>query len=150
MAARNRILKELRSLDRETIPEVGIQLTDNIFVIHATITASENPLYKNKTFKLRITVGEDYPFNAPTCVFTKLDSATIPTHPHIYSNGHICLDLLGPAWTPIHTIRSILVSLQSFLASNTRLEKPPDDVSYCQHAPANPKRTTFVYHDDSV
>lgn len=44
----------------------------------------------------------------------------LPVHPHIYGNGHICLDLLGAGWSPVHTITSIAISLQSMLAGNDK------------------------------
>lgn len=149
MTARNRLLKELKALS-ETDPGVTIELTDNVHLLYAKITVDDNPLYKKAAFRVQISIPDEYPFVAPVCVFVKSSSTTVPVHPHIYSNGHICLDLLGPAWTPIHTIRSVLLSLQSFLASNTRLERPPDDESYCRVAPKNPTKTKFVYHDDGV
>lgn len=153
MAARNRILKELRGLEKETLDGINIELTDNIYVLFATISVDGNPLYKDQVYKVKFTITEEYPFTPPACMFVKdIDRGivSIPIHPHIYTNGHICLDLLGTAWTPVHTIRSILLSLHSFLASNTRSERPPDDSSYCKHAPKNPKDTRFVYHDDTV
>lgn len=44
----------------------------------------------------------------------------IPVHPHIYGNGHICLDLLGAGWSPVHTLTTIALSLQSMLAGNDK------------------------------
>lgn len=76
--------------------------------------------------------------------------SVIPYHPHIYSNGHICLNLLGDDWTPACSIESILLSIQSMLTTNDKRERPPDDKSYIRHAPLNPKNSRFVYHDDSV
>ncbi|RCK54903.1 Ubiquitin-conjugating enzyme E2 W [Candida viswanathii] len=76
--------------------------------------------------------------------------SVIPIHPHIYSNGHICLNLLGDDWTPACLIESILLSIQSMLNTNDKRERPPDDRSYIRHAPLNPKNSKFVYHDDSV
>lgn len=76
--------------------------------------------------------------------------SVIPIHPHIYSNGHICLNLLGDDWTPACSIESILLSIQSMLTTNDKNERPPDDKSYIRHAPLNPKNSRFVYHDDSV
>jgi ubiquitin-conjugating enzyme E2 W len=151
MTARNRILKELRVMENDSKdPGIQLQITDNIGVLFATISAQDNPIYRNSTYKVKILITDEYPFQPPVCQFVKDKGISIPMHPHIYSNGHICLDLLGPAWTPIHTIRSILLSLQSFLASNTRCERPPDDDQYCKGAPKNPAKTTFVYHDDAV
>lgn len=44
----------------------------------------------------------------------------IPVHPHVYGNGHICLSLLGDGWSPVNTLSSIAISLQSMLAGNTK------------------------------
>lgn len=44
----------------------------------------------------------------------------IPVHPHVYGNGHVCLDLLGAGWSPVHTIMTVALSLQSMLAGNDK------------------------------
>ncbi|CAM9973738.1 unnamed protein product, partial [Choristocarpus tenellus] len=44
-------------------------------------------------------------------------------HPHIYSNGHICLSILYDEWSPALTIQSVCLSILSMLSSCTG--KPP-------------------------
>jgi len=152
MSIRQRLLKEYRSLESSNLPGINIHLTENLHELYADLTIFDNELYKD-IYRLKIMIPENYPFVAPVVVFIKNQNegiSQIPIHPHIYSNGHICLDLLGPAWVPVQTITSLLISIQSILTSNTRNEKPCDDENYVKKAPKNPTRTRFVYHDEKV
>jgi len=72
-------------------------------------------------------------------------------HPHIYSNGIICLDLLGSSgWSPVQTVESICMSLQSMLTANTRDERPPGDKEFVAHNRRRIRDIPFVYEDDNV
>ncbi|KAG7664816.1 uncharacterized protein J8A68_001633 [[Candida] subhashii] len=165
-----RLLKEYKALNATTLPGITLisndeNLTDFIF----QIKISNHNLYpETDLYYLSIQITEDYPVDCPQVKFIIyeppidltqdddtssieiIEKSTIPIHPHIYSNGHICLNLLGEDWTPACSIESILLSIQSMLNTNDKLERPPDNESYIRHAPLNPKRTRFVYHDDNV
>lgn len=55
----------------------------------------------------------------------------IPIHPHVYSNGIICLDLLGTAgWSPVQSVESVCMSLQSMLTGNSKNERPQGDQEF--------------------
>ncbi|RUS21929.1 hypothetical protein BC937DRAFT_91012 [Endogone sp. FLAS-F59071] len=66
----------------------------------------------------------------------------------IYSNGHICLNILYKDWLPIQTVAQVCLSLQSMLSSCRR--RPPDNEIYVRHASSSPKKTGWAFHDDSV
>ena len=42
-----------------------------------------------------------------------------PMHPHVYSNGHICLSILTEDWSPALSIETICLSILSMLSSCT-------------------------------
>jgi Ubiquitin-conjugating enzyme len=75
----------------------------------------------------------------------------IPIHPHIYSNGIICLDLLSSAgWSPVQTVESVCMSIQSMLTANNRNERPPGDSDFVSYNRRRPRDINFFYDDDNV
>lgn len=78
-----------------------------------------------------------------------------PVHPHIYSNGHICLDILydsrNGGWSPALTVSKVALSLRSMLASNSDLRRPPGDLDYCARVGnRGPKETRWEFEDETV
>lgn len=60
-----------------------------------------------------IVIPDEYPFKALQMKFI-----TKVWHPNISSvTGAICLDILGSAWSPVYTLKTTLISLQSLLCS---------------------------------
>ena len=93
------------------------------------------------------------PTEAPEVTFVPLSQPhrTIPIHPHIYSNGIICLDLLGTqGWSPVQNVESVCMSLQSMLTGNTKNERPPGDEEFVRRNTQRPRDIRFVYEDNSV
>lgn len=79
-----------------------------------------------------LTTSDD---ESPPKPSTQIDTGyrPIPIHPHIYTNGIICLDLLGAAgWSPVQSVESVCVSIQSMLTGNTKNVRPEGDDAFCR------------------
>ena len=104
-------------------------------------------VYEDEPYTLQVKFTVDYPMDSPEVVF----QIPSPSHAHIYSNGHICLNILGDDWSPALTVKTICLSVISMLSSATEKSRPPDDERYSRaYGNSSPKKTKFMYHDDTV
>ncbi|XP_046543468.1 ubiquitin-conjugating enzyme E2 W-like [Haliotis rubra] len=145
-----RLQKELQALLKD--PPVGVNVdTDSIqknlseWIVY--INGAPESLYEGENFKLHFKFGSRYPFDSPQVTFI---GSNIPVHPHVYSNGHICLSILTEDWSPALSVQAVCLSVVSMLSSCKEKKRPPDNAIYVKTCSKNPKKTRWWYHDDSV
>lgn len=149
-----RLQKELSEIHKDGLPQ-GISLVKaddfDEWLLDIRVFG-ENPLYKGQRFRLKFKFGNNYPIEPPEVTFTTGLERQIPMHPHIYSNGIICLDLLSPSqgWSPVQNVESVCVSIQSMLASNRKNERPEGNDEFVARNTKSPKHINFVYDDPTV
>jgi ubiquitin-conjugating enzyme (huntingtin interacting protein 2) len=118
-----RIAKELRDIQNDADSKIFAESADGQDLSHllATFPGPPDTPYEGGTYIVDIKIPQEYPFRPPVMFFkTKL------WHPNVSSQtGAICLDTLGTAWSPVLTIKSALLSLQSLLS--TPEPKDPQD-----------------------
>lgn len=92
---------------------------------------------------------ESSDFRLTVCAVIFLPPA--PVHPHIYSNGHICLSILYQGgWSPALKVESVCMSILSMLSSAEKKAKPEDNDRYVRTAKKSPKDTSWVFHDSKA
>ncbi|KAL1902764.1 hypothetical protein Sste5346_000674 [Sporothrix stenoceras] len=151
--AQKRLQKELLKIGNNGLPP-GITLvsSENLEEWMADIQVlDQNPLYVGETYRLKFRFPPAYPIEPPEVVFLQVPDRPIPMHPHVYSNGIICLDLLGQqGWSPVQNVESVCMSLQSMLTGNTKNERPPGDADFVRTNRLRPRDIDFYYHDNKV
>ncbi|GME78003.1 unnamed protein product [[Candida] boidinii] len=115
MSRAKRIAKELEDVKRDKLSGVTLELADDdnddISHLLGSLQGPPGTPYENGVFQVDIKIPDAYPFKPPIMKFI-----TPVYHPNISSQtGAICLDILKNAWTPILTLKSSLISLQSLL-----------------------------------
>ncbi|XP_013749414.1 probable ubiquitin-conjugating enzyme E2 17 isoform X1 [Brassica napus] len=112
--ATNRLQKEF--VEWQTNPPAGFKhrVSDNLQRWTIEVKGAPGTLYANETYQLQVEFPEHYPMEAPQVIFQH----PAPLHPHVYSNGHICLDVLYGSWSPAMRLSSICLSILSMLSSS--------------------------------
>ncbi|RDD46168.1 putative ubiquitin-conjugating enzyme E2 W-A [Trichoplax sp. H2] len=145
-----RLQKELMKLVSE--PPAGVTFDSEsadskLTLWKVKVVGAKDTLYDGESFILQFKFTPKYPFESPQVIFI---GPNIPVHPHIYSNGHICLSILTDDWSPALSVQAVCLSIVSMLSSCKKKVRPPDNVVYVSTCSKNPKKTNWYYHDDKV
>lgn len=82
--------------------------------------------YEHGLFEFDLFLSEDYPKTPPLCNLITTGNGTVRFNPNLYSNGYVCLSILGTwsgqnteKWDPkTSNIARILISLSSLVMNN--------------------------------
>ncbi|KAK7045768.1 geranylgeranyl pyrophosphate synthetase [Paramarasmius palmivorus] len=120
----------LRALDckNDKTSNITLDLVDNSpFHLKGSFTGPEGTPYEGGHFEVDIVIPDAYPFQP-----VKMKFITKVYHPNVSSaSGAICLDILKDAWSPVLTLKSTLISLQSLLCSPE--PNDPQDAEVAKH-----------------
>ncbi|KAH8779722.1 uncharacterized protein K444DRAFT_639760 [Hyaloscypha bicolor E] len=142
-----RIAKELADIQSDVDSKILAEAADggsDLSHLHASFPGPPDTPYEGGTFVVDIKIPQEYPFRPPQMSFkTKL------WHPNVSSQtGAICLDTLGTAWSPVLTIKSALLSLQSLLS--TPEPKDPQDAEVASMLMKNPEQFQRVAREWAI
>jgi ubiquitin-conjugating enzyme E2 W len=144
-SANYRIQRELKEFIKSPPPNLTVKVGSNIRVWIITMEGAKSSIYEGEVFKLRISFPPQYPTVPPSVYFLQ---GHIPIHEHVYTNGDICLSLLGKDWRPTMTAQSIAVSILSILSSAQSKSLPMDNARHAGNKPGEYQKD-WVYHDDN-
>ena len=125
-ASKRRLQKELLNLSTNPPPGISINVdeaSNNLAEWTVDLKGASSTLYDGELFQLSFKFPERYPFDSPIVVFA---GPNVPVHPHVYSNGHICLSILTDDWSPALSVEAICLSIISMLSSCRDKKRPPD------------------------
>ena len=115
-----RIRADVRYLEQE--PLLGIYcFPDEEFstIQHALIVGPFDTPYEGGFFYFLIDCPDNYPHEPPKVTLMTTGGGTVRFNPNLYSNGKVCLSILGtwsgPGWAPVNSLASVLLSIQSLM-----------------------------------
>lgn len=140
-----RIQRELKEFLSSPPPGLSVKISGkNVRLWVITLSMPDNCIYAGEKYKLRVQFPSDYPTSPPSVFFLP----PTPRHEHVYTNGDICLSLLGKDWRPIMTAQSIAQAIMSILCGAQRKSLPMDNARHAGNKPGQ-KQDDWVYHDDN-
>ncbi|CAI9635502.1 ubiquitin-conjugating enzyme e2-24 kda [Alternaria burnsii] len=130
-----RIAKEIADIHNDQHSKIVVEPAGNgedLTHLRGQFFGPPDTPYEGATYHVDIRIPSEYPFRPPLMKFeTKI------WHPNVSSQtGAICLDTLSSQWSPVLTIKSALISLQSLLS--TPEPKDPQDAEVAGMLIRNP------------
>ena len=126
-----RILSDIRDIKNDPVENIYISYDEsNLQRIYALIIGPEGTPYEDGAYFFTLDFPETYPFSSPKAKFETINGQ-IRFNPNLYEGGKVCLSILGtwsgPPWSSVHTIKSVLLSIQSLMCENPITNEPGHD-----------------------
>ncbi|GMK60033.1 hypothetical protein CspeluHIS016_0902500 [Cutaneotrichosporon spelunceum] len=123
-----RVQKEIKACRADKDSQISIEMVDdNPFHLIGAFPGPGDTPYEGGYYEIDIVIPDGYPFEA-----VKMKFITKVYHPNVSSaSGAICLDILKNKWSPVLTLKSTLISLQSLLCSPE--PNDPQDAEVAKH-----------------
>lgn len=113
-----RILIDIKKFEAQKLEDSGIYLhynEDDLSKMMLMIVGPSETPYQGGFYLFDVNFTQEYPFSPPKVIF-KSYSGTDRMNPNLYTNGKVCLSILGtwngPPWTPMMNIISLALDLQ--------------------------------------
>ncbi|KAI0906594.1 ubiquitin-conjugating enzyme/RWD-like protein [Ustulina deusta] len=143
-----RVAKELSDMAADAansnISAEPVDSSGDLTHLKARISGPPSTPYEGGQYIVDVKIPPEYPFRPPIMKFD-----TKVWHPNISSQtGAICLDTLSTAWSPVLTIKSTLLSLQSLFESPE--PKDPQDAEVAKMMINDPEAFNKKAHEWAV
>lgn len=96
-------------------------------VVHCLLAGNADTPYEGGMFYFYVACPDDYPISPPR-VKILTGAGRVRFNPNLYSSGKVCLSILntwsGPSWQPVHSIASVLMSIQSLMGDQPYHNEP--------------------------
>jgi len=124
-----RVRKDLKTLFKDPLPGI-YAVPDNIHatLIHSIIVGPFGTPYEGGFFYFIINCPDNYPHEPPKVKLMTTGGGRVRFNPNLYTNGKVCLSILGtwsgPGWSIVQSLSSILLSIQSLMNENPFHNEP--------------------------
>ena len=139
-------MSDIKDLINDPVANIYVQYDEkNLTTVHALVIGPEDTPYEDGAYFFTLTFPESYPFKSPSAKFETINNQ-IRFNPNLYAEGKVCLSILGtwsgPPWSSVHTIKSVLLSIQSLMNENPIVNEPgherkkitdPSSVQYIEY-----------------
>ncbi|CAM9146449.1 unnamed protein product [Hapterophycus canaliculatus] len=124
-----RVRNDIRSVMRDPVPGLFVYPDEDLAtVVHALVTGPFDTPYEGGFYYFVLHCPDDYPHSPPRVRLMTTGGGTVRFNPNLYANGKVCLSILGtwegPRWTPVHSVSSVLLSIQSLMSEKPYHNEP--------------------------
>jgi len=127
------VMKHMRQFRKQLLPywESSIYVRgsdENMTAYQFVIAGPRDTPYDNGLFLYHMKLPADYPTNPPSITIGTTGQGRFRINPNLYSDGKVCLDLLGTfgyAWTSNSNMVQVLLAIQAQIMVELPLKNEP-------------------------